>query len=163
MFDLSVFKKGGYLLLCVNNVLICSGLSVVYVHLAAFAEASGISDDNSAMLLSVIGISNLVGRLLIGGVSSHPRLNVFLTYSVSFMIGGMAATFFPVLRMSYPAMIVLSVLFGFFTASFGALLPALLIEILGLHRLAGAYGYLLLFMAVGQVIGGPIAGRRDLI
>ncbi|XP_041358006.1 monocarboxylate transporter 9-like [Gigantopelta aegis] len=157
-FDLTVFKKAGYLLVCLNNILICFGLSIVYLHLTAFAEASGMSDQDGAMLISVIGIANLVGRFVIGALGSHPRLNVFLLYSLSFMISGTAAAFFPVLHMSFPAMIVLSVMFGFFTASFGALLPALLIEILGLDRLASAYGYLLLFMAVGQMLGGPIAG-----
>jgi len=91
-----VFASRQYVVLCVNNTLLCFGLSVVYVHLYAFAvgtqqpghvdegsvddvpspawtndEGSGYTDPTSAaLLLSTIGAANLVGRFVFGLLAS---------------------------------------------------------------------------------------------
>ena len=87
-----VFASRQYVVLCVNNTLLCFGLSVVYVHLYAFAigtqpdvegpdevvEAAGTMDEGrgytdptfAALLLSAIGAANLVGRFLFGLMAS---------------------------------------------------------------------------------------------
>ncbi|XP_071084888.1 monocarboxylate transporter 13-like isoform X1 [Haliotis cracherodii] len=158
VFDVTAFRKSAYLLLVCNNVLVCFGLSIVYLHLMAFAEASGRTESESSMLMSSIGVANLIGRFALGSFGNHPRVNVVMVYSVCFILSGMTSCFYPVLSNSYIAMVTLSSLFGFFTACFGALLPALLVQILGIHRFANGYGFLMIFMALGQMIGGPFAG-----
>jgi len=86
-----VFASRQYVVLCVNNTLLCFGLSVVYVHLYAFAvgsrvegtadevpaaawtkdEGRGYTDPTSAaLLLSTIGAANLVGRFVFGLLAS---------------------------------------------------------------------------------------------
>ncbi|XP_046574733.1 monocarboxylate transporter 13-like [Haliotis rubra] len=158
VFDVTAFRKCAYLFLVCNNVLVCFGLSIVYLHLMAFAEVSGRTENESSMLMSSIGVANLIGRFALGSFGNHPRVNVVIVYSVCFILSGMTACFYPVLSNSYIAMVTLSSLFGFFTACFGALLPALLVQILGIHRFANGYGFLMIFMALGQMIGGPFAG-----
>jgi len=87
-----VFASRQYVVLCVNNTLLCFGLSVVYVHLYVFAvgsqpdvqgpgkvpEEAGMMDEgrgytdptSAALLLSAIGAANLVGRFIFGLMSS---------------------------------------------------------------------------------------------
>ena len=85
-----VFASRQYVVLCVNNTLLCFGLSVVYVHLYAFAVGSHPDDEDlagetvrpgytdpasAALLLSTIGAANLVGRFVFGLLASARPVN----------------------------------------------------------------------------------------
>ena len=96
-----VFASRQYVVLCVNNTLLCFGLSVVYVHLFAFAigtqpdvegrdgdtdAAAGTTSDegrvytdpaSAALLLSTIGAANLVGRFVFGLMASARPVSIF--------------------------------------------------------------------------------------
>ncbi|KAL3846511.1 hypothetical protein ACJMK2_017491 [Sinanodonta woodiana] len=157
VLDVTPFKKKGYWMLSVNNFLFCCGISAIYIHISAYAEGIGIDEDRSALLISAMGVSNLLGRLLYGVVGHYKRLNNMVIYTVSFALAGV--TFFIIPSMtSYIGLMIMVVLFGLFSGCFGTLLVSILVEILGLHRFANGYGCLLLFEAAGQMLGGPIAG-----
>ena len=66
IFNFCIFKNISYQLLCFNNLFMCFGLSIVYVHLSAYASTTGISSNLSALLISVIGASNFLGRIAFG-------------------------------------------------------------------------------------------------
>merc|ERR1712038_665939 len=50
------------------------------------------------------------------------------------------------------------VLFGLCSAVLGVLVPVIILDVLGPTSMAAGYGNLLLFEAVGQVLGAPMAG-----
>ncbi|ESO83822.1 hypothetical protein LOTGIDRAFT_169057 [Lottia gigantea] len=158
VIDFSPLRKKGYLILSVNVVMLSFGLSIVYLHLTAYSEACGYTDNKSAMLMSSIGAANLCGRFALGATANHPRVNVIVLYAVSNIISGVASICFAFSGSSYIALVFLAVVFGFFTACFGALLPPILVELLGIRRFSNGYGCLLIFMAIGQLMGGPFAG-----
>ncbi|KAK3577995.1 hypothetical protein CHS0354_013659 [Potamilus streckersoni] len=157
VLDVTPFKKKGYWMLSLNNFLFCCGISAIYIHISAFAEDIGIDEDRSALLISAMGVSNLIGRLLYGILGHYSRQNNIVIYTVSFALAGV--TFFIIPSMtSYIGLMIMVILFGLFSGCFGTLLVSILVDILGLHRFANGYGCLLLFEAAGQMIGGPIAG-----
>lgn len=158
ILDISPFKKKGYVMLCVNVFLFCCGISALYIHLSAHSELIGINPDKSAMLISGLGISNTFGRFGFGFLAHHTSVNVFILYSVSFMLSGVCICLVPVVT-SYPLLMTCSVVFGLLSGCFGTLLVQILIDLLGLHRFANGYGCLLLFMAAGQLIGASLAGN----
>jgi predicted MFS family arabinose efflux permease len=158
MLDIYVFKNGRYLMLCFNNMMLMFGVSIVYVHLSAYAELQGINGTESAMLFSVIGIANFLGRIFFGLAGHHPKVNVILAYIIAVFIGGVPIECLPVIS-DYPVMVTVSAIFGFFTGSFGTYLPDILITFLCLHRMPCGYGYLLIFEGIGQLLGAPIAGK----
>ena len=58
---LGVMRTPPMFMFSVNHFLFCFGQAIVYVHLGAFAETTGIlSRSGTATLFSVIGVSNLV-------------------------------------------------------------------------------------------------------
>ena len=57
--------------------------------LQAQAEERGISTVKASMLLSVIGIANLIGRIILGYVSDKPWINRLLVYNVCLTICGL--------------------------------------------------------------------------
>ena len=64
LFNLHVFTNKSFLVLCLNNFFFTFGLSIIYVHLSAYAGSMGFSDDQGAMLFSALGIANFVGGRL---------------------------------------------------------------------------------------------------
>ncbi|KAK6195144.1 hypothetical protein SNE40_000628 [Patella caerulea] len=156
-FDVSIFKKATYWSVCANSFLICFGMSVTYIHLTAFAKDSGINLEESTLLISSIGVSNLIGRLILGVLGQHPRVNLVLLYMSSFVIAGISVFISPFWK-TFVGLLILALTFGFFTAGIGTLFAPILAKLLGLRRFAGGYGCVSLFSAVGQVLGGPIAG-----
>ena len=159
IIDITPFKKKGYLFLCINNFFWCCGISALYIHLTAMAENEGIDPDRSAYLISGLGIANLIGRFGYGVIGHHKRIDIISLYSFSFLLGGVCLCLVPFVN-SYPGLMCLAVLFGIFSGCFGTLLVSILIQLLGLSRFANGYGCLLLFEAAGQLLGGPLAGKR---
>ena len=157
LFNFFIFKNVSYQLLCVNNFFMCFGLSIVYVHLSAYATTTGISSNLSALLFSVIGASNFLGRIAFGILGHVERINHIVLYSIAFLASGVTTLLCPISK-TYGWLAFFAGLFGFLTGSFGALLPQCIIQILSLEYLASGYGYLLVFEAAGNLLGAPVGG-----
>ncbi|XP_014667422.1 PREDICTED: monocarboxylate transporter 13-like [Priapulus caudatus] len=155
--SVSMLKKPNYTKLCINNLLFCIALSIAYVHLPAYAHSVGHTEQLASMLISVIGVSNCVGRITFGFMAHHPKVSAQTLYVSAFGAIGVA-TFFVPASTYYGYIVAYCVILGFFSATFGALLPPLLVQFLGLHRMANGYGFLLVYEAVGTLFGAPAAG-----
>jgi hypothetical protein len=55
----------------------------------AQAEERGISTNRASLLLGVIGIANLVGRIILGYISDKPWINRLMVYNVCLTICGL--------------------------------------------------------------------------
>ena len=61
--NMDIFKSFSYLSLCLNNLLFCFGLSIVYVHLGSYAKDTlELTIEQSGHFFSAIGIANFFGR-----------------------------------------------------------------------------------------------------
>lgn len=159
MLRVSMLKKQGFTKLCINNLLFCVALSITYVHLPAYANSVGHTEHRAAMLVSATGIANCIGRLAYGLLAHHPKLAPLRLYVTSFLLLGIVTLFVP-LSTEYYFIVAYCVALGFLSATLGCLLPLLLVEFLGLHRMANGYGFLLIYEAVGSLLGAPAAGKR---
>lgn len=162
ILDITPFKKKSYIVLCLNVFLFCCGSSTLYIHLTALAEKTGIDADDSAMLISGLGISNLVSRFGYGIIAEWPRMNAIVLYGSSFFFSGLTICLIPFVK-SYAMLMVCAVVFGLLSGCFGTLLVKILIRLLGLRRFSNGMGCLLLFMAAGQLLGAFIAGKFSII
>lgn len=59
----------------------------------------------------------------------------------------------------YVGLLTFSVAFGLTSACIGPLIPALIISFLDADSLASGSGYVLVFEAIGQLLGAPAAGK----
>ncbi|XP_046574283.1 monocarboxylate transporter 13-like [Haliotis rubra] len=157
VMDTSIFRKPCYWMACLNSFLVCVGLSITYIHIAAYAENVGLGTEKSTLLISGIGFANVFGRLAMGLLAQHPKMNLILLYLVSFIIAGVAVTLTPMAK-TWDGLIAIAAVFGCFTAGIGTLFAPILARILGLRRFATGYGCLALINGFGQMIGGPLAG-----
>ncbi|KAI9554053.1 putative monocarboxylate transporter 13-like [Daphnia sinensis] len=156
LIQFSLFKSATFDLLCFSSFITFLGFFVPFMFLAARAEQLGADKESASFLLSIIGVTNTVGRVVCGALSDHPKVNVLFVNNAALTLGGVvtiATPFFP----AYEMLIVYACLFGLSIACFASLRSILMVELLGLENLTNAFGLCLMFTGVSATVGGPLA------
>lgn len=86
MLDLSLLIDPIFILFSLSNFLTSIGFYIPYVYTVPMSEKLGV--ENSAYLISIIGASNLVGRIVLGYISDKPWVDRLLAYNVCLTIAG---------------------------------------------------------------------------
>ena len=147
----------GYFILHVNNFLFCFGQSVIYTHIFAFAFTHGVPSHICSSFISIVGISSIFGRILLGMISQHPLINITVLYSVCYAMSGLCSFGYSFWTHPITMMIFLSVL-GFCFGAYGPLLSELVLVTVGINNFAHAFGFLMLTNGAGTLLGAPCAG-----
>lgn len=152
MFDPKFFLVG------LNTFFGILGLYIPYVYLPSLAQGNlpELSVDSAGFLISIIGISNIVGKLVTGWLSDRSWMDTMLLSNLYVLLCGLALFVMPNCT-SYGAFIAISLLFGF-CAAFVILKTIVLVELLGLDKLTSAFGLLGLYEGMACLITTPIAG-----
>ena len=157
--NLHVFRNTIFVILCLNNFFFYFGLSVVHVHLSAYASSIGFTEYHGAMLFSALGIANFAGCIMLGLIGNTPCITSIALCTMSYFIMGASAIISPLI-MSYVGLVLFAVVFGFFRASCGTIYFQVMADILSVELLASCMGYSLVFAALGSLLGAPTAGRK---
>lgn len=88
MLDLSLLIDPIFILFSLSNFLTSIGFYIPYVYTVPMSEKLGIA--NPAYLISIIGASNLVGRIILGYISDKPWVNRLLAYNLCLTIAGIS-------------------------------------------------------------------------
>ena len=156
---LKMLRKYDYWVLQLNCLLFCFGLSVVFTHISAFAaSALRYPPENCNILISVMGLSNLVGRIALGALLSVSFINAHVLFSTCYALCGVAA-FMLTLFKTFLGSLVSTCIFGFCFAAYGPVLTEVVLLTVSIEYYPSAYGILLLPQALGTLLGAPIAGR----
>lgn len=86
MLDLSLLIDPVFLLFSLSNFLTSIGFYIPYVYTVSMSEKLDVQ--NPAYLISIIGASNLVGRIVLGFISDQPWVNRLLAYNLCLTIAG---------------------------------------------------------------------------
>ena len=133
------------------------GFYIPYVYLAAYAEAMQMTKIEGSQLIAIIGIANLVGRVILGYIADKPWVNRLLIYNVCLTIAG-TATSFAVICTSFWSLAFYGAVFGFTIGAYVGLTSVILVDLLGIESLTNAFGLLLVFQGVASFIGSPLGG-----
>ncbi|CAH1784837.1 unnamed protein product [Owenia fusiformis] len=155
--DTSIFTNLNFTILCMNQLLYCFGHSILYVHFGEYAITMGVEEDHSVLLFSIIGISNLAGKIILGVISRFSFVNCILLYALTITTAGLLMLTIPIQTL-YATLIASSIIFGVCSSAFGVLPPAIVCRFLGQNELPTGYGILCIFSAIGILPGAPIAG-----
>ncbi|KAF7491844.1 Monocarboxylate transporter 12 [Sarcoptes scabiei] len=156
-FDLSLLKRPSFVLLALSGFLCLVGFFIPFIYLSDRAKLLGCSPEKCAFILSVIGITNTLGRVICGWASDS-RVNALMVNNIALTLGGLATIMSPIVFNSYYLLIFYGSVFGLSVASFATLRSVITVELLGLEKLTSAFGLLLLFQGLAVTIGSPIAG-----
>lgn len=131
------------------------GYWVPFVHIVPYARDHLISASSAAVLVSVMGICNIAGRVVLGGVADRFGRRRILQLAVVAMSVSVIAWPFAT---SHAELIAFASVYGFFAGTFISLLFALTADYFGASRLAGISGLLNTAAALGTLIGPPLTG-----
>jgi MFS transporter, OFA family, oxalate/formate antiporter len=141
--------------LFLSSLVAAYGYWVPFVHIVPYARDRGISKASAALLVSIIGIANTTGRIVMGAIAD--RIGRHRIMQVSALAMAIAMFGWP-LAHSWRALAVFGALYALFAGAFIALLPALAGDYFGMDRLAGVTGMLFSGAAVGTLFGAPVTG-----
>lgn len=157
MMDVSLLKNPVFLLIGISNVFGMAGLYVPFVYLVDAAVLDGIERNSASILLSIIGITNTVGRVACGFIADFPQVDSLLLNNICLIISTISVAATPFCH-SYVAYIVMSIFFGIAISGYISLTSIILVDLLGLDKLTNAFGLLILFRGAAAIIGSPLAG-----
>ncbi|XP_015597797.1 uncharacterized protein LOC107268974 [Cephus cinctus] len=158
MLDFSHFSDSRFLLFSISNFLLHTWYDVPYVYLTDNAIEMGFSETDASILISVIGITNMGGEIILGWAGDRAWVNASLVYAVCMSLCGAVTAMIPMVIRSYYALCAISGAFGLFIAANYSLTSIILVELITLDRFTNAYGLLLLVQGVANLMGPPLAG-----
>jgi MFS family permease len=173
--DLKLLKNAAFTLFAISNFLTSLGFNVVYNYADDLANDSKVIKDQRTYIVMSIGLSNILGRVIIGYLADRKwvrkcftmkisicqisQVNRLLLFIVTLIVSGVATMVAPLCGSSVIPHIGYASFFGFFSGGYVALTAIVLVDIVGIEKLSDAFGVLLLFIGVATAIGTPIAGE----
>ena len=120
LIDFSLFVDPVFMFFAASNFLTSLGFNAPYIYIVDQAiNTFGIEAEKADWLVSAIGISNMIGRLVIGYIGSLKKINRIYLYSTVLAIGGLVtiieplAIFLPGKNLQFFGLLSYSLVFGF--------------------------------------------------
>lgn len=157
MMDFSLLKNPVFLVIGIANLFGMLGFYTPFVYLPAAAQEKGVEPEYATFLISLIGITNTIGRVLSGLISDLPWVNALWVNNFCIIMSAVCVFFTPFAH-TYGAFVTLSLFFGFFVSPFIALTSIIIVDLLGLRQLINAFGVLCIFRGVAGILGPPVSG-----
>lgn len=157
MLDITLLKSPSFMLLAISGFFTMMGFFVPFMYITQRATSGGMDQNVALFIVSAIGISNTIARIVCGFLSSFESVNALYINNVAITLGGIA-TMFSGLYITEAFQFTYAGIFGIAIACFSALRSILVVELMGLAKLTNAFGILCLFQGMAAAIGAPIAG-----
>ncbi|XP_046815668.1 uncharacterized protein LOC124422804 [Vespa crabro] len=158
MLDFSHFADSRFLLFAISNFLLHTWYDVPYVYLTDNAIEMGFSETDASILISVIGITNMGGEIILGWAGDRDWANASIVYAVCMSLCGAVTAMIPMVVSNYYMLCAISGAFGLFISANYSLTSIILVELITIERFTNAYGLLLLVQGVANLMGPPLAG-----
>ncbi|CAL1577915.1 unnamed protein product [Knipowitschia caucasica] len=157
--EFSSLLQPDFLILLVSVLFMAFGCSTPLVYLVPYALSEGMEHQNAAFLMSIFGISNIVGNITFGWITDRPFLKKYLllNYTCALLMEGLCCMFMPFLC-SFPTLAMCVVLYGYFDGAYVALIPVVVSDVVGPSYLTPALGVVYFLHAVPYLVSPPIGG-----
>lgn len=131
------------------------GGSIPTAHLVNYAIVHGISPSSAALLLSMMGIGNAIGRAGLGLMADvFGRIIIFKV--CAFLCG--AATISWLGCFSYDLLLLYALVYGICYGGFFSILPSVAVDLFGVKNLATILGLIYTSCCLGDLTSAPIGG-----
>ncbi|CAK1547409.1 unnamed protein product [Leptosia nina] len=158
MFNVDLFKIVTFNLLCLGTIIIFVWFIVPYFYLTEHMTHNGYGEDDGAVLLSLIGITNTIGMVGLGWIGDLPGVSIGNLYALCLLFCGASVLAIQIFISNYWLLAFFCGLFGLMFAAAFTFVPSLLVKIVSLDDFTSAYGLVLLAEGIGHLIGPPLSG-----
>ena len=132
-------------------------LYIPYSYLPQLAMQNGLDETTSSTLISIMSLSNMVGRITCGILIDRFPINIVLFHNLSFFFAALSILSF-LLCQNYISYVGCSVFYGLATSNYASQSSVILVELFGLDGLNGTFGLLALFKGIATVFSAPFGG-----
>ncbi|CAJ1081327.1 monocarboxylate transporter 12-B [Xyrichtys novacula] len=148
-----------FLGLAVSFLFLASGCSLPFVYLVPYALSVGVSHQQAAFLMSILGVIDIVGNITFGWLTDRRCLKPYrlACYIFSVAMEGLCCLFTPLLR-SFALLVPFAVLYGYFDGAYVALIPVVTSDLVGAPYLSSALGVVYFLHAIPYLVSPPIGG-----
>jgi MFS family permease len=158
LFDWTLLTNPVFLVYAVAAMLIFTGYPPLYIMLPDHARTVGINKPDAAFLVSILGLSDVVGRIGFGFVADLDIVPKRYVFAAAMSIAGGLICIVPRVGGGFVGLAATVAVVGLFAGAFFTLLMVVLAERLGIHRLHSAFGLAAMFMGVSFFYSAPITG-----
>ena len=158
-FYMNVAIKKPVLCLCFCMFNYGFGIILVFVHLPNYALHKGSSSVQGSLLISICGVTGLLGRILTGVAASHKKLDEIILYTGSIGIVSLASFLFPLYSYSFAGQVIYSGILGMFFGACFVLAGSVNIKFVGVNCMSAALGLELFWFGIGGILGPVVAGK----
>lgn len=155
MLDPQLLRRNSFFMISTTGFLVHLGIIIPYMFLADRNKSEGIDEVHCNSFVSVMGLSNAVGRLVAGFLAC--KFCPIKLYSLGCIMAGTGMIISNFLFNVYYQYFC-CVMFAFSTAHISALRSLVLVDLYGLDNLTNATGILLMFQGFGCLISTPLSG-----
>ncbi|KAJ0067022.1 hypothetical protein NL108_006264 [Boleophthalmus pectinirostris] len=157
--EFSFLLHPDFLILLVSVLFMAFGCSAPLVYLVPYALSVGIEHQHAAFLMSIFGVSSIVGNVTFGWITDRPFIKKYrlLNYMCAVLMEGLCCMVLPFL-FSFPALAVCVVLYGYFDGAYVALIPVVVSDVVGPSYLTPALGVVYFLHAIPYLVSPPIGG-----
>ena len=149
------YRLSQFWLLGFSWLLLSLSFHLIFVHIVPYAVDKGISPMDASFILSLIGVANVLGRLVLGKLSDTVGRKSLAIIGTLIQAGALLWLMWAHrLWMLY----VFAIPFGFTFGGSSAMITALIGDIFGTRSLGAIMGILIAGFALGAAIGPAIGG-----
>lgn len=134
------------------------GYMNIFIIIPSHAENLGMEKSHGAFLVSLIGLTDIFGRLFFGWFADLKLFSRQYIFFMSLFLCSITIGLIPFIY-SYSGLAVLCCFTGLFAGAYIALVPVVLVDVLGLDKLSNSIGLSLLFVSLGMLLGPPAIGK----
>ncbi|CAH2322127.1 monocarboxylate transporter 12 [Pelobates cultripes] len=157
--EYSFILKPNFIILSISFLFLAYGCSPPFVYLVPYALSVGVSHQQAAFLMSILGIIDIVGNITFGWLTDRRFLKEhrYFCYLIAVGLDGLCCLFLPILR-CFQLLVPFSVTFGYFDGAYVALIPVVTGDVVGPSNLSSALGVVFFLHAVPYLVSPPISG-----
>lgn len=130
---------------------------MVLIYIVDLVTLRGHTRSNSAAILSIIGATSTVGRILAGWLSDRPQIGSFLVFIITMVVQAIAVAVLPWCY-SLTTLAVCAGIIGLCSAASISLRTVILVDAMGIDKLTHAFGLVALLQGLMFTIAPPIGG-----
>uniref|UniRef100_A0A8R1HUQ4 MFS domain-containing protein n=1 Tax=Caenorhabditis japonica TaxID=281687 RepID=A0A8R1HUQ4_CAEJA len=157
IWDKDLLFSPSFMTLAISGTFTVLSFLVPFIYIGEVMKKNPeLTDQQRSIPLSLIGVFNIVCRVLCGIVADHPKMSALQVSNVATIIAGTSMMFVPFCSELWH-FIVFCVPFSAGVACFAALRSVICVDLIGVEKLSNAFGILMVFMGIGALVGSPIA------
>ncbi|XP_064454797.1 monocarboxylate transporter 10-like isoform X1 [Ornithodoros turicata] len=158
MMNFQLLRNPLFAIFALSRVCCGLGYTVPYLFIRNHAiDALRLEEMHASTLLSGLGISNVMGRVLVGLLSDKAGDQRVWLYIACVMTCGLS-TVLCVLCTSYDCLLAYCIVYGAAGGGFITISTVFIVDLVGMDHLTNAYGLSLLSLGVAALVGPPING-----